>query len=94
MYFATFHTRSPLSHVQRALDELSRAGFELRGLYLASAAAGPDGAAHVRIDYGGTATVSPDTYLQRLARLSEVSNVLGGTVFGLIPAPEAAGQEA
>ena len=79
MYFATFHTPCPLSHVQRALDELARAGFELQGLNMVTPEPGPQDAL-VRIHYGGTASISSDTYLQRLARMNRVFNVQGGLV--------------
>jgi hypothetical protein len=79
MYFATFQTPCPLSDVQRALDELARAGFELRGLDMAPQEPGAPGA-QIRIHYAGTARISPETYLQRLARMSEVSRVQGGVL--------------
>lgn len=82
MYFATFETPSPLPHLQRALDELARAGFELKALCLTPARIDPEigDVARVRIDYCGAATVSPETYLRRLRRLSAVSAVQGGAL--------------
>lgn len=92
MYFATFRTRSPLPQIQRALDELARAGFELRGLHMALADGGSEGEAHVRIDYAGEATVSPATYLSRLERSAEVSDARGGALYA--PALRIVAQEA
>lgn len=81
MYFATFHTPSPIPPVQRALDELGRAGFELIGFHLVTSNGTGERTAHVRIDYSGKGSISADTFLQRFMRISDVSGVLGGAVF-------------
>ncbi|MDR7127493.1 hypothetical protein [Pseudotabrizicola sp. 4114] len=80
MHFVTFHTPSPLSDLQRALDELARSGFDLSGLVVKASARDPDTMAYVRIDFAGSSTVSPDSYVRRLGRMPEIVNLLAGAI--------------
>lgn len=79
MHFAAFRTTAPLGHLQRALDELNRAGFQLATVRVSRP---PKGEAEaeglVRIDFHAEGTVSPETYLHRLARMAGVLSVEGG----------------
>lgn len=78
MHFAAFRTTAPLGHLQRALDELNRAGFQLATVRVSHP---PEDEAEglVRIDFHAQGTVSPETYLHRLARMAGVLSVEGGS---------------
>lgn len=78
MFFASFKTEEALSHVQRALDELARAGFALKGLYVSVDE--PTTLSSVRIDYAGSATISANTYLRRLEQMHGIMALHGGAV--------------
>lgn len=77
MYFVSFKTDAPLSHIQRALDELGRAGFALSDLHVTD---DKPGRSCVRLHYRGDASVGPETYQARLERMPGVWGVQGGTL--------------
>lgn len=79
MHFAVFSTTAPQGHLQRALDELDRAGFELAAVLMSRQSESGDGAAgRIRIDFHANGTITPETYLHRLARMAGVLSVEGG----------------
>lgn len=79
MHFAAFRTTAPLGHLQRALDELNRAGFHLAMVQVSRQPEGdPEAEGLVRIDFHAEGTVSPETYIHRLARMAGVLSVEGG----------------
>jgi len=73
MHFATFRTEARLGSLQRALDELARAGFDLLDIRLTTRLDQAD----VRIDYAPTGSVPPQTYLARLSRIPGIEGVYG-----------------
>lgn len=80
MHFVTFESDEPLSHLQRALDELGRAGFDLMGLHLSRPEHRGQDTPLIRIDYCGDTSVSPSTYVARIARMQGAMAVQGGTL--------------
>ena len=84
MHFTTFITDTPLPHLQRALDELGRCGFDLCAVTMASGRAG----AAVRIEFRPCGTVGADTLVARIARMPDIGAVEAGLV-GPIVAREA-----
>ena len=84
MHFTTFITDTPLPHLQRALDELGRCGFDLCAVTMASGRAG----AKVRIEFRPCGTVGADTLVARIARMPDIGAVEAGLV-GPIVAREA-----
>lgn len=77
MHFAVFRTTAPQGHLQRALDELDRAGFELAAVLMSRQDDG-NAAGRIRIDFHANGTITPETYLHRLARMAGVLSVEGG----------------
>ena len=84
MHFTTFVTDTPLPHLQRALDELGRCGFDLCAVTMASGRAG----AEVRIEFRPCGNVRADTLVARIARFPEIGAVEAGLV-GPVVAREA-----
>lgn len=84
MHFVSFKTDAPLSHIQRALDELNRAGFALNELHVDH---DKQGCFCVRIHYHREATVASTTYQTRLARMPDVWAVQGGALSEQVFAP-------
>ena len=76
MHFTTFITDTPLAHLQRALDELGRCGFDLCAVTMASGRAGSE----VRIEFRPCGTVRADTLVARIARFPEIGAVATGLV--------------
>ena len=85
MHFVRFTTEIPLDHLARGLDELRRIGF---GLCAVSVTA-PDGLdyinaapvaarADIRIDYRPKGALSPQVFLDRIARMPGVHDLQGG----------------
>ena len=84
MHFTTFITDTPLPHLQRALDELGRCGFDLCAVTMAPGRAG----AEVRIEFRPCGTVRADTLVARIARMPDIGAVEAGPV-GPVIAKEA-----
>ena len=84
MHFTTFVTETPISHLQRALDELGRCGFDLCAVTMAPGRAGSE----VRIEFRPCGTVRADTLVARIARLPDIGTVEGGPL-GSMAAREA-----
>ena len=76
VHFTTFVTDTPLAHLQRALDELGRCGFDLCAVTMAPGRAG----AEVRIEFRPCGTVRADTLVARIARMPEIGAVEAGLV--------------
>jgi hypothetical protein len=76
VHFTTFVTETPIAHLQRALDEVGRCGFELCGVTLAPGRVG----AEVRIEFRPNGTVGAHTLIARIARIPAVKSVEGGAV--------------
>ena len=86
MHFAAFRTMAPLGHLQRALDELNRAGFDLATVQVSRTPQGdPDAEGLVRIDFHAAGTIAPETYLHRLAGMAGILSVEGGPSEGTTP---------
>jgi acetolactate synthase regulatory subunit len=85
VHFATFVTQTPIAHLQRALDEVGRCGFDLCAVTMAPGRAGSE----VRIEYRPCGTVSADTLVARIARFPEIGTVEGGPVELIVVAREA-----
>lgn len=66
-----FRTASPLQTVQRALDELARAGFRLAELCIQT----PRDEAEVRLTFDGTGSVPPRTYALRVCGIPGIQPV-------------------
>lgn len=66
-----FRTSAPLQTVQRALDEMARAGFCLAEMCLRT----PQAEAEVRLTFGGQGSVSPRTYALRVFGIPGVHSV-------------------
>ena len=80
MHFTTFVTETPLPHLQRALDELGRCGFDLCAVTMAPGGAGSE----VRIEFRPCGTVRADTLVARIARFPEIGAVAAGLVGPLV----------
>ena len=80
MHFTTFVTETPSSHLQRALDELGRCGFDLCAVTMAPGRAGSE----VRIEFRPCGTVRADTLVARIARLPDIGEVEGGPVGSMV----------
>lgn len=78
MHFATFTADTAIEALQRALDELARAGFALEAISLRAQAP----RAEVRLEFHPRGGISADTYLARLARMPGVAGVAGGPAAG------------
>ena len=76
MHFTTFFTDTPIPHLQRALDEVGRCGFELCALTLSLGKSG----AEVRIEFRPDGTVEAHTVVARIARIPAIKAVKGGPV--------------
>lgn len=72
----TFVTDTPIAHLQRALDEVGRCGFELCAVTLAPGQAG----AEVRLVFRPDGAVAPQTVVARIARIPAIKSVDGGPV--------------
>ena len=80
MHFTTFVTETPLPHLQRALDEVGRCGFDLCAVTMAPGGAGSE----VRIEFRPCGTVQAKTLVARIARLPEIGAVEGGPVRSMV----------
>ena len=80
MHFTTFVTETPIPHLQRALDELRRCGFELCAVTMAPGDAGSE----VRIEFLPCGAVQANTLVARLSRLPEIGAVEGGPVGSMV----------
>ena len=76
MHFTTFVTDTPIPHLQRALDEVGRCGFQLYTVTLAPGQAGAD----VRIEFQPDGIVGAHTVVARIARIPAIMAVEGGPV--------------
>ena len=74
MHFAEFRSETPLQHLQRALDEVSRGGFDLSEVRLVADAL----SARIRIGFRGGGRVGADTLLARLERMPGVWDMAFG----------------
>ena len=80
MHFTSFVTATPIAHLQRALDELGRCGFDLCAVTMAPGGAGSE----VRIEFRPCGTVQANTLVARIARLPEIGAVEGGPVGSMV----------
>lgn len=80
MHFTTFVTDTPIAHLQRALDEVLRCGFELCAVTLAPGREG----AQVRIEFRPEGTVGAHTLVARIARIPAIKSVEGGAVLAAV----------
>ena len=76
MHFTTFVTETPIAHLQRALDELGRCGFDLCAVTMAPGCVGSE----VRIEFRPCGTVRADTLVARIARMPDIGAVEAGPV--------------
>jgi acetolactate synthase regulatory subunit len=76
VHFTTFVTDTPIAHLQRALDEVGRCGFELCAVTLAPGRKG----AEVRIEFRPDGTVGAHTLVARIARIPAIKSVDSGAV--------------
>ena len=80
VHFTTFVTETPLPHLQRALDEVRRCGFDLCAVTMVPGGAGSE----VRIEFRPCGTVQAHTLVARIARLPEIGAVEGGPVGSMV----------
>ena len=80
MHFTTFVTETPISHLQRALDEIGRRGFDLCAVTMAHGRAGSE----VRIEFRPCGTIQANTLVARIARFPEIGDVEGGPVGSMV----------
>ena len=85
MQFISFTTAMPLDHLSKGLDELRRIGFGLCSVSVnAQDPAGsiqtscPQSLTDVRIDYSPRGAASPETLLQRIARMPGILDLRSG----------------
>ena len=80
MHFTTFVTETPISHLQRALDEIGRCGFDLCAVTMAPGRAGSE----VRNEFRPCGTIQANTLVARIARFPEIGAVEGGPVGSMV----------
>ena len=76
MHFTTFVSDTPIPHLQRALDEVERCGFDLCAVTLVQGQTG----AEVRIEFQPVGVVGAHTVVARIARIPAIQAVKGGSV--------------
>jgi acetolactate synthase regulatory subunit len=80
VHFTTFVTQTPIVHLQRALDELGRCGFDLCAVSMAPGRTGSE----VRIEFLPSGNVRADTLVARIAKLPEIGAVEAGSVSPIV----------